>query len=326
MYEYSYGQDEQVTTQDVSASLQLTKPQHLISLASSGVLVSVDVNLWSATKQDRGISNEITASKNADRSAGRYTKNLLADHSKHKAVMNYRQTIYNWIKRITYDWNGAQRYLPTAGLSKFMEEYNDHVLSFNTLLDEFEVAYDSIVSDMAFKQGTMFNRDDYPTKEAMRGKFRINLYVNDVPMNDYRCNVAQDLADDLFNTYSSQTERIIENIVTDQITRMKDVMESLSHCCGYDKLTEVDKHGEPKLKKRKIYDTTIEKAHELCESYKTFNLTNNAELEQARQKLASVLNGVTADDVRESDAVRDHVKRGVDEVLNKFGAFNCFQD
>jgi len=326
MYEYSYGQDEQVTTQDVSPPLQLTKPQHLISLASSGVLVSVDVNLWSATKQDRSISNEITASKNADRSAGRYTKNLLADHSKHKAVMNYRQTIYNWIKRITYDWNGAQRYLPTAGLSKFMEEYNDHVLSFNTLLDEFEVAYDSIVSDMAFKQGTMFNRDDYPTKEAMRGKFRINLYVNDVPMNDYRCNVAQDLADDLFSTYSSQTERIIENIVTDQITRMKDVMESLSHCCGYDKLTEVDKHGEPKLKKRKIYDTTIEKAHELCESYKTFNLTNNAELEQARQKLASVLDGVTADNVRESDAVRDHVKRGVDEVLNKFGAFNCFQD
>ena len=60
--------------------MELHKPDHLISLASSAVLVSVDVNVWSATKQDRIISNEVTASKNADKSAGRYVKNLLADH------------------------------------------------------------------------------------------------------------------------------------------------------------------------------------------------------------------------------------------------------
>ena len=86
----------------------LEKPNHLISLASSAVLVSLDVNVWSATKQDRGISNEITSAKNADKSAGRYVKNLLADHPKHKALVNYRQTIYNWVKRRTYRWNNSQ--------------------------------------------------------------------------------------------------------------------------------------------------------------------------------------------------------------------------
>jgi len=75
--------------------MQFMKPDHLISLASSAVLVSMDINVWSATKQDRVISDEVTTSKNADRSAGRYVKNLLANHSKHKAVVNYRQTIYN---------------------------------------------------------------------------------------------------------------------------------------------------------------------------------------------------------------------------------------
>jgi len=322
MYEYEYTNDTHVAD---ATPHTLNKPEHLISLASSGLLVSVDVNLWSATKQDRGISNEITASKNADRSAGRYTKNLLADHPKHKAVMNYRQTIYNWIKRITYDWSGAQRYLPTSTLPKFMEEYNDHVLSFNKLLDEFSDAYDGIVSDMAFKQGTMFNRDDYPPKDAMRSKFRINLYVNDVPMNDYRCSVARDLADDLFNTYSAQTERIVQDMLADQFSRMKEVMESISHCCGYDELDETEPDGQPKVKRRRIYDVTIEKARELCESYKTFNLTNNADLEAARRELASVLDGVTAQTVRESEAVRDEVKRGVDKVLNKFSAFKCFE-
>ena len=41
-------------------STELTQPTHLTSLATSAVLVSVDVNVWSATKQDRGISNEVT--------------------------------------------------------------------------------------------------------------------------------------------------------------------------------------------------------------------------------------------------------------------------
>ena len=76
--------------------MALQQPKHLISLASSALLVSVDINVWSATKQDRTISNEVTTAKRADRSAGRYVKNLLADHPKHKAIVNYRQTIYNW--------------------------------------------------------------------------------------------------------------------------------------------------------------------------------------------------------------------------------------
>jgi hypothetical protein len=51
-------------------NMELTKPEHLISLASSAVLVSVDISVWSATKQDRGISDEVTTAKNADKSRG----------------------------------------------------------------------------------------------------------------------------------------------------------------------------------------------------------------------------------------------------------------
>ena len=92
---------------------ELSKPKHLLSLASSAVLVSVDANVWSATKQDRGISNDVADSKHADRKAGKYVKNLLADHPKHKALVNYRQTIYNWVKRRTYRWNNSQDLLPS---------------------------------------------------------------------------------------------------------------------------------------------------------------------------------------------------------------------
>jgi len=37
--------------------------------------------------------------------------------------------------------------------------------------------------------------------------------------------------------------------------------------------------------------------------------------------LERVLSGVSAEDIRESDAVRESVKQGVDDILSKFGAF-----
>jgi len=54
---------------------------NIVTLASSGVLVQVDMNIWSATKTDKDISSEVTYSKNADPRAGRFTKNLLAGNA-----------------------------------------------------------------------------------------------------------------------------------------------------------------------------------------------------------------------------------------------------
>jgi hypothetical protein len=305
-------------------NMELSKPKHLISLASSAVLVSVDVNVWSATKQDRGISNEVTTAKNADRNAGKYVKNLLADHPRHKALVNYRQTIYNWVKRRTYRWNNSQDLLPSVDMPRFKTEYHEHEASFNKLLTEFIDSYDGIVSDMAFKQGDMFNRMDYPAKEELVSKFGVRLYVSEVPMSDFRCGIAADIADDLFATYSQQAEEIVSHVMVEQQSRFIEVMKSISHCCGVDEVGIDDNTGETKTKKRKIYDTTIQKAKEMCDTFKGFNLSGDPELEQARASLERALSGVTAESIRESDAVRSAVKEDIDDILGKFGSFSSF--
>jgi hypothetical protein len=287
------------------------------------VLVSIDTKVWSATKQDRGISNEVSDAKNADRNAGKYVKNLLADHPKHKAIVNYRQTIYNWTKRRTYRWNDANDLLPSVDVPRFKQEFSEHKMKFDTLVDEFLNSYGSIVSDMAFKAGTMFNRSDYPAVDELRVKFGVELYVSEVPMNDFRCGIANDIADDLFDTYSRQAENIVSHVMMEQKSRFIEVMKSISHCCGYDELGVDDNTGETKVKKRKIYDTTLLKAKEMCETFKGFNLNADPELEEARAMLERALADVNAEDIRESDAVRCSVKEDVDSILSKFSSFQC---
>ena len=75
--------------------------------------------------------------------------------------------------------------------------------------------------------------------------------------------------------------------------------------------------------RRKIYDTTILKAKEMCESFKEFNLTDSPELEEARASLERALEGVDAELIRESDAVRTSVKEDIDSILGKFSSFSC---
>lgn len=301
-------------------NFEIQQPNHIISLATSAVLVSVDVNVWSATKQDRVISDEVTTLKNADASAGRFVKNLLADDIHHKKVSNYRQTIYNWLKRSTFRWNNSQDLLPVANLEKFKVEFTDHQTEYYRLLDNFLLNYQSIVSDMAFKQGDMFSQDDYPSVDEVRNKFGIRLYVAEVPSHDWRCSISDDIASDLKLQYESQAEQIITGIVNDQVARITEVMESISHCCGV-----IEKQdgttGEVIIKKRKIYDTTIEKAKELCDTFKKFKPIDNeisSKLSEVVVKLENALNGVDTKSIRESDAVRDKVKSEVDDILSKF--------
>lgn len=298
---------------------KLQQPSHIISLATSGVLVSVDVNVWSATKQDRVISSEVTSSKKADPNAGRFVKNLLANNVYHKDLVNYRQTIYNWLKRRTYRWNNSQDLLPSVDMPDFKAEYNDHEQEFNRLLDDFCMNYDSIKSNMAFAQGDMYNAEDYPSVEEVRAKFGCKLYVSEVPTQDFRCQVANDLAHDLKQSYEKQTKEIVKNVLHQQIERITDVMESISHCCGTQEITTKD--GEVKSKKRKIYDTTIEKAKSLCRSISQFDVLNNedsAKLRDACRLLDNALTGVSIDALRESDYTRERVKNEVDDILNKF--------
>ena len=300
-------------------NFELSQPKQIISLATSAHIVSVEVNVWTATKQDRAISNEVTSMKNADSEAGKFTKNLLSSSPEHKSLMNYRQTIYNWLQRSTYDWSGSSRLLPLVNLVKFMKEFEAHDKEFNRLLDEFINKYPQIVSDAAFKQGDMFDRTQYPDANAVRSKFRIKLFVTTVPQNDFRSNISSVIAEDLKNHYERQVGEIIDNVMVDASERFMEIASRISNAC-----TESMPDEDGKVKRKKIYDTTITQAKEICTTLKEFNLTNNQELETARQRLEQALRDVTVDDLRESSYVRSVVKNDVDDILSKFAPLKSF--
>ena len=295
----------------------LTKPNHIISLASSCVLVSVESHVWNATVQDKQISDEVTAAKKASSDSGKFVKHLLAKNPEHKAVLNYRQTIYNWVQRSTYDWAGSQRLLPVINLAKFHKEYADHEAEFSRLVDDFLDKYPAIVSNMAFVQGDMFDRNEYPDVSELKRKFSVDLIQSEVPTGDFRCAIAQDLLDDMSTHYNRQAKRMVEQILAKQSEQLIDVMKSISYCCEIE--TTVDSNGEIKVRRRKLYDSTLDRARELCDTFREFNLVSDPKLEEARASLEVLLSGIEIEKLRNSDTQRVVIKEGIDDILSKFG-------
>jgi len=293
----------------------LYKPKHITSLATACILVNINCRVWTATKQDKATSLEVTDSKKASHDAARVTQNLLAGNKLHKAILNKRQEIYNFEQRYTYPWGGGMSLLPTVSLPKFMKEYQEHEQEFNKLKEDFLAGYVAEVQNMAVKMGDLFRLDNYPPPAQVAGKFGIDLYTSEVPQGDFRVQISEDLADDLQYNYNRQAKSLVDSVVLKQQESLIAVMESISNCCTVE--TElVD--GELKIKRKKLYDSTIQRAMELCEVYKAFNLTENAELEEARTRLQKILMGINLDALRDSDTMRGQVKSELDGILSKF--------
>jgi len=297
----------------------LKQPEHLISLSTSAMLVSIDMHTWSATKTDIGISNEVTTDKKASEQSGRFVKNLLSGNPIHKSIKNYQEHIRKWLVNSAYQWSKTQYLLPSLQLEEWTSQYKEHEETFNKLVDDFCGQYDTIKSNMKFEHGDMYNEEDYPNVEEVRRMYRMRLSVAEVPEHDFRCNISKAIAEDLKTNYEQQTKEIVDNVLLTQQSRIADILQRISKGCEVQEATN-DK-GEVIYKKGKIYESTFKSAQEMCKNFKDFQPVKNElsdKVVKATKSLENVLKDVDITTLQESDAERHEVKNKVDDILSKF--------
>ena len=295
----------------------ITKPKHITSLATSGILVHVKVCSWSDTETDDEVTDEVTTNKKATKEALKVTKSLMVNVPEYEALARNRSSWYNWIKTLAYPWAGSWRYLCNDRIKTCFQQFEERKAQQEQLVTAFKIAYPIAVSNAAFNLGATFKASDYPDVEEVASKFSVKLYTANVPEGDFRNAVSNDLANDLHNHYIQQAEKFKNTIVTLQRNEFVEVMQAIAKSCDIQNVVQAD--GSTKVKRGKIYESTIERALEYCETFKQFNLDADARLEDARAQLQSILMGVSVDTLRESDGQRILVKEGIDSILSKFG-------
>ena len=291
-----------------------TSNQTVAGVARAAVLVELNVSLYSGRKQDKQTQATVVANNSANsKKAASVYKNLFAECKELDDITKFRArasaTHYRW----TMPWSDhGPRLLPTASLMAYKADMNRLQTEFDALVAAFLDKYDTLVASAAFQLGTLFDRSEYPEREIVARRFRMETSVTPLPVSgDFRLDVESEVQQELIDQYEKKISARLEQASKDLWERLHAALSRLS-----DRLT-IDEIGDV-TKRRTFHSTTVTSALELCDMLGSLNVAGDANLESARRKLEGVLSGVSADDLRKHDAHRLDVKRQVDQIINAF--------
>lgn len=281
-----------------------------IGIASSAMLVELNISTWTARKLDKKVSAEVDVAKGAKTSAVSVNKNLLAGTGFLDTITKYAANSRAWHLSQTLPWSDSgQRLLPVSNFITYKEQLNKLNENFDSLVAKFLDAYPNLVSAAAFQLGDLFNRDEYPDTDAVARKFKFSYNFFPVPTaGDFRIDIGDEARREIEESCNRLSNARVESAMKDAWSRLHEHLTRMSERLDFGDTDD-----------KKIFrDTLVENAVELVDMLKHFNITRDPSMEQARLALHDAIKNYDADDLRENFVARESVKRKVDDILSKF--------
>lgn len=279
-------------------------------LVASSILVSLNVSVWVGRKTDKKNTNKVVSDNNAtSKDAALVTKKIFADNPLLAEVSRKASKARVYVDSISLPWMAGTKLLPMTKFLEFQENMEDLRIEFDAAVDAFLANYDIQVSAMAFKLGTLFDRGEYPMESELRQKFHMEWDFMPLPTSgDFRVDAEQALRTNLQEFYDTS----VGNKVNESMKLVWEKLKtSLTHL--------VDRLGEDDSGKNNVFrDSLMENAHELVNLLSNFNITNDADMEQARKMLLAAIDGVEVKELRKNDETRSTVRADVQSILDKF--------
>jgi len=275
-----------------------------ISIASSAVLIDLNISVWTARKLDKNVSKEIDINKNTTIKAGNYNKHILAGSDQLEAITKLANEIRDWHGRQTLPWSDTgTRLLPMNNFFDYKQQLGVYEAEFKSRINTFIQQYPNIIHGMVYKLGNLFDRSEYPDADKIANKFSLRYTIMPVPeTNDFRVDIADDIRDEMQKEYQKAYEGRVEAAMSDAWSRLHTTLEHM-----VDRLSGDDK---------KIFrNSLVDNALELTNLLTRLNVTKDPKLEQARRSLEQSLVGVTADELRVSPGARQEILNKVNQIM-----------
>lgn len=283
-----------------------------MSIASSAMLVELNISTWGADKKDKQATDKVVSDHGAVSHAAKVTKNLMAGTTMRKAIADYAASCRLWHIQRTMPWSDkGARLLPTSlFFSEYKSEINARRSMFNSMVDDFIAQYPTEIQTVRAHLSGLWNPDDYPSAEEVRRKFDFKLVFSPVPQsNDFRLSVPeQDLAE-LREQYEKNFSSRVAEALKEPWDRLHKMLTGMSEKLVDDPTSEV---------KKRYHDTFVTNAQALCALLTHLNVTNDPKLEQARRDLEITMLGADVEVIKESPEARKSMKGKLDDILNKY--------
>lgn len=286
------------------------------SIASSAMTVELSMSIWTARKKDHKASDDVASMNAADKGVANVTKNLLGNCDELIALQKFAGNLRNLHYSMTMPWSdNGQRLVTTMQYFKYNEVMTEMIDEGWRMVDDFLNVYEWKVMDAQAKLGAMFNRDEYPTRDAIRDKFAFRLSYEQLPdggnTGDWRLDLPHEAMQTLRTNYTDTFNLKIKGAMDDVWTRLHTNLTRLV------RQLDVDEEG----KGNRLYDTVFDQALSLTEMLGTCNVTGDTQMEAMKRQLEQALHQsdgapLTVDKIKKSPTLREDTRAKLDAALS----------
>jgi hypothetical protein len=290
-----------------SDSLQPAPTETAPTLASSAMLVEVNISNWAGRKKDKRASIDVTSANHADSGVASVNKKLLANSDTLRAIQTHVTATRSLHTNMTMPWsNSGLRLLPTAQYFKYSQAMSQMQNEFDKLVGDFLQSYNDEVVDVQLKLGDLFSHDDYPTVDTLERKFAFRTNYMPLPdAGDFRVDIGNAALDEVKQTYADFYTKQYNTAMNDVWTRLHKALTNMSDRLDYGS----------KEDKKIFRDSLVDNVTDMIELLRVCNVTNSMQMGAMANRLEDAMSGVTADGLREDDTFRADVKHAVDAAI-----------
>ena len=277
------------------------------SIASSAMMVELSISVWTGRKKDKKASEDVTRQNYAATGVASVNKKLLADCAELVTVQKLTAAIRTLHASMTMPWSDSgMRLIPTAQYFKYHQQMDGMRQEWEARVDEFLNAYDWEISVAQTSLGDLFDRDEYPTREALEGKFAFRLNYIPLPdAGDFRVDIGNDAMAQIKTHYEDYYSRQLTSAMNDVWQRTYKALGAMSERLDY----------AADDKKKVFRDSLVENVVGLIDLLNVCNVTNDVQMAAMARTLDMTMRGVTPEALREDDTFRRDVKQQIDDTI-----------
>lgn len=277
------------------------------TLTTSLRLLEISMSVWSGRKQDKQATADAASANNADKNILNTTKQLLGDCPELEAVRKFAANTRNFVYSSTTAWGDlGQRAFPMSRFPSLHKELDGLKQEFDRLVNEFLSVYEFRRSNAQAKLGSLYNPDEYPSAESLRGRFRFTVTFPPVPEANIFSQVQDEAERYLRDEYARVYTQRIDDTMKEVFDRLHDALKHM--------VERLDYSG--KEDKKRFHNTLIDNVRDLVGMLADFNITGESKLTTLHMQLDQALMGITAEALREDDHLRADTRAKVKTVLN----------
>lgn len=284
-----------------------------MSICENAMVVNLQIGAWTGHRLDKAATDKVISDAHAHGDAARVNKHLIPKTAM-KDITSAASAVRNHFYEKTLPWkDNGDRLLTRVMYMDFVGEHAKLTDDFRHAVDRFlRAGYPTAVEQAEFRMGKLFNADDYPSPEALRRKFYINLDIDAVvAAGDFRVEMDQDHIDSIKQDMEAAMEHRMAVAMRSVWERLADVVSKF--------------HERMENKDAIFRNSLVENMREMVDLLPGLNVTNDPDITAMGDQIRHTLYGYEPDDLRANAETRFEAAEASKEIMDRMRGFmNAF--